>query len=130
MKRPILFFLAFVLISNLVDAQYYIQAKTPQRIIINLTDSPCKSMAVTWRTVAKINLPVVEVTEATNWTEIDSSSRKVSVISKKFVTDKRFEVYQHSAIMNELKPNTMYAYRVGGDSLGVNGIILQLPNKR
>ena len=106
-----------VSIVSQVKAQYYTKEKTPQRIIINLTATPTESMAVTWRTVGLLNKPEVQITEPTAWTEFEQSARSIHAKSKKFITDKRFEVFQHSAIMDGLKPNTLYAYRVGGDSI-------------
>ncbi len=97
-------------------AQYYTKAKTPQRIIINLTETPAASMAVTWRTVGEIQKPEVQIAEATNWIEFEKNARSIYPKNKKFITDKNFEVFQHSAIMDGLKPNTLYVYRVGGDS--------------
>ncbi|HBL77567.1 MAG: hypothetical protein A2W90_15745 [Bacteroidetes bacterium GWF2_42_66] len=112
-------FIAAILILIVTQntyAQYYTTAKTPQRIIINLTETPAISMAVTWRTVDEINKPEVQIAEATNWTEFEKNTRSIYPQSKKFITDKKFEVFQHSAIMDGLKPNTLYVYRVGGDS--------------
>ncbi len=97
--------------------QYYTKAKTPQRIIINLTATPSESMAVAWRTIEKIDNAEVQIAEATDWTEFVKNVRSLNPISKKVVTDKDFTVYHHSAIMDELKPNKTYVYRVGGDSI-------------
>ncbi len=106
----------FFIITQNAPTQYYVKEKTPQRIIINLTETPAESMAVTWRTVSEINNAEVQIAEATDWIEFEKNFRSINVKSKKFVTDKKFEVFQHSAIMDELKPNTLYVYRVGGDS--------------
>lgn len=106
-----------LLITQNTFAQYYTKAKTPQRIIINLTAKPALSMAVTWRTVSEISKPEVQIAEATGWTEFEKNFRSIIPKSKKFITDKKFEVFQHSAIMDGLKPNTFYTYRVGGDSI-------------
>lgn len=97
-------------------SQSYTKEKTPQRIIINLTDSPSESMAVTWRTVGEINNPQVQIAEATSWTEFEVGVKSINPKSNIFITDKGLEVYHHSAIMNGLKANTLYVYRVGGDS--------------
>lgn len=110
----VIFILAF---THNANAQYYINSKTPQRIIINLTATPTESMAVTWRSIGEINKPEVQIAEATDWIEFEKKSRSIIPKSKKFITDKKFEVFQYSAIMNDLEPNTLYAYRVGGDSI-------------
>ena len=116
-KLKLITFIVFAIVAKTSFSQYYTEGKTPQRIIINLTATPTKSMAVTWRTVDEVTKPVVEFAEATVWTEIDSIAKPVAAKSKPFTTDKRFTVYQHSAIIDGLKPNTLYAYRVGGDSI-------------
>lgn len=111
--------IAVVFILTVIQSsysQYYTKEKTPQRIIINLTDSPAESMAVTWRTIGEINNPKVQIAEATSWTEFEKDIKSINPKSKKFITDKNFEVYQHSAIIDGLKANTLYTYRVGGDS--------------
>lgn len=105
-----------LLITQSAFAQYYTKAKTPPRIIINLTATPAVSMAVTWRTVGEINIAEVQIAEATDWIEFERNFRSINPKSTKFFTDKKFEVFQHSAIMDGLKPNTIYVYRVGGDS--------------
>jgi len=97
-------------------SQYYTKEKTPQRIVINLTESPSESMAVTWRTIGEIENPEVQIAEATNWIEFEENIKLIKPKSRKFVTDQNFEVYQHSATMDGLKANTLYTYRVGGDS--------------
>jgi 3',5'-cyclic AMP phosphodiesterase CpdA len=116
-KLKLITFIILLVVAKTSFSQYYTEGKTPQRIIINLTATPTKSMAVTWRTVDEVSKPVVEFAEATVWTEIDSVGKPVAATSKLFTTDKRFTVYQHSAIIDGLKSNTLYAYRVGGDSI-------------
>ena len=118
MKKTLLIISLFILVTTLnVFSQYYTESKTPQRIIINLTATPATSMAVTWRTVDAIDNAVVEVAEATDWTEFKKNSKSIRPTSKNLVTDKDFTVYHHSAIMDQLKPNTTYVYRVGGDKV-------------
>ena len=118
MKKTLLIISLFILVTTLnVFSQYYTESKTPQRIIINLTATPATSMAVTWRTVDAIDNAVVEVAEATDWTEFKKNSKSIRPTSKNLVTDKDFTVYHQSAIMDQLKPNTTYVYRVGGDKV-------------
>lgn len=118
MKNLFLIFnLLFLTISQSVFSQYYTQAKTPQRVIINLTATPAVSMAVTWRTVDEINNPKIQIAEATDWREFKNSVRSIDPKSKKLTTDTNFDVFQHSAIMDGLTPNKTYVYRVGGDSI-------------
>jgi len=105
----------------LFSSSNYTQTKLvnniPDRIIITLTESPTTSMAVNWRTTSEVLESEVQVAEPTGWTDFEVNAKSYSVISKKILTDKKVEVYEHSASMTELKPNTLYAYRVGGDSV-------------
>ena len=118
MKSSLLIISIFILATTQsVFGQYYMNAKTPQRIIINLTATPAESMAVTWRTIDKINKAEVQIAEATDWTEFLKNIRSLNPISKKVVSDNDVSAYYHSAIMDQLKPNKTYVYRVGGDSM-------------
>ncbi|MBK8946350.1 MAG: fibronectin type III domain-containing protein [Ignavibacteriae bacterium] len=114
MNNFILKILIFIFIVNLNYAQ---DNKIPERIIITLTETPTNSMAVNWRTVEEIMKPEVQVAEPTAWTEFESNTKSFNVLSKKLLTDKKVEVNEYSARMIDLKPNTLYAYRVGGDSV-------------
>lgn len=117
MEKTLLFSAFFILIiGQSAYPQYYTTENTPKRIIINLTESPAESMAVTWRTIGKIENPTVQVAKASDWTEFENDIESIIPKSTIFVTDENVEVYQHSAIMNGLKANTLYTYRVGGDS--------------
>jgi acid phosphatase type 7 len=116
-KYSSLIVLIILIAVPLRHAQTYSSPKTPTRIIINLTESPSKSMAVTWRTLDEVTVPEVKIAEASAWTEFESIAGSIKVKSIKIVTDKKDHVFEHSAIMNGLKPNTLYAYMVGGDSV-------------
>jgi acid phosphatase type 7 len=107
----------FLIQFNFSFAQIYITPKTPTRIILNLTEHPATSLAVTWRTSNEVIKPEVQIAEATDWTEFTARTKSMSVKNTKMLTDKKIEVFEHSAIMNELNPNTLYVYRVGGDSI-------------
>ena len=102
---------------NLNYAQVNYLNNIPDRIIINLTETPSTSMAVNWRTNIEVINPEVQIAEATGWIDFEASAKSFSAISKKILTDKKIEVYEYSARMIGLKPNTLYAYRVGGESV-------------
>jgi len=92
------------------------QTLIPQRIVLNLTTTPSSSMAVTWRTEGEVKNPVVQVAPAGDWDGFQKGAVNGSATSEKFELDTRAIVYSHSSIMSGLKANTLYAYRVGGDS--------------
>jgi predicted phosphodiesterase len=113
-KKFLMVMLLFVSISC---AQSKLVNNVPDRIIITLTEIPTTSMAVNWRTTTEVSKSEVQVAEPTGWTDFEANTKSFSVMSKKILTDKKVEVYEHSAKMTDLKPNTLYAYRVGGDSV-------------
>ncbi len=89
----------------------------PQRIVLNLTARPATSMAVTWRTAAFVPDPVVQVAEAGDWTDFQGTAAVVEAVSEKVAIDSVTSAYHHSVILTGLRPNTLYAYRVGGDTV-------------
>ncbi len=89
----------------------------PCRIILNLTDYPATSMAVTWRTMESYPDASVQVAEATSGPAFQKAASAIPGTSAPLELKKGEQVTQSSAVMNGLKPNTVYAYRVGHDSV-------------
>jgi acid phosphatase type 7 len=106
----IFFFFHFSFSQNDQNPRY------PTRIILNLSSNPSKSMAVTWRTNVEIPDPLVQLAEATDWIDFAKSPKIIKAKSEKTFIDNSKFVFHHSVVMDELKPNTQYAYRVGSDS--------------
>ena len=101
----------------------------PDRIVITLPGTPQTSFAVTWRTDAAVAETVAEIVEATSDARFDLDAERVPA------TTERLDVQQieasgqvmdytpntgippahfHSVIFENLKPDTIYAYRVKG----------------
>ena len=100
-----------------VFAQSSFPQKVPDRIILNLTEDPPSSMAVTWRTDTTINSNYCELQPATD-TRInpkESKSFKAHTITVKYLLEDESTIRfnQHSQILSDLKPDTKYIYRVG-----------------
>jgi len=112
MKR-VLIFTVFVISFCAVFSQKYTKPTTPQRIILNLTESPASSMAVTWRTMGEVNVPQIRFAETTDWREIDSTFLTVEAKPEKVIIDSTTFAYHYSAVIKDLKPNTTYSYKVG-----------------
>ena len=89
----------------------------PDRIILNISDSPATKVALTWRTNNLVNEPVVQIAKATVWTQFLDSIITLNAKSNEFTTDESVRVYNHSIVINGLSPDTKYIYRVGGDSI-------------
>jgi acid phosphatase type 7 len=113
-----LFRFGFVVLvcAALSVAQSQSQDIIPQRIVLNLTAEPARSMAVTWRTIGEVKHPVAQIAESGDWTDFDRSARNANATSEKQILDTKEVVYSHSVILDGLKPDVMYAYRVGGDT--------------
>ncbi len=100
-----------------VGGQTIASGLIPKRIVLNLTAAPATSMAVTWRTDALVPQPAVQVAEAGDWTDFQRTAATVEAVTEKVAIDSAAFAYHHSAILTELRPNTLYAYRVGGDTV-------------
>jgi 3',5'-cyclic AMP phosphodiesterase CpdA len=117
-KRSLpLLIVVLMLCAGLSYGQTQFQNKVPQRIVLNLTAEPSKSMAVTWRTNDQVENPAVQVAEAADWIDFRKSPVRTQATSEKFELDTKATIYSYSAIMKGLKPNKLYAYRVGGDTI-------------
>ncbi|MEO1320780.1 MAG: metallophosphoesterase family protein [Pseudomonadota bacterium] len=101
----------------------------PDRIVITLPGSPQTSFAVTWRTDAAVEETAAEIVEATSDARFDLGAKRLPA------TTERLDVQQieafgqvmdyppnadvppahfHSVVFEDLKPDTIYAYRVKG----------------
>lgn len=116
MYKKIYLFL-FLLISNFIYGQAVNKNYIPERIILNLTEEPTTSMAVTWRTISESSDPKVEVAKSTQWTDFKNSLSKFNAVKEKFITDQNEVVFYYSAVIKNLEPGTRYVYRIGSDSV-------------
>lgn len=83
---------------------------TPSRIVINPTETPQTSQAVTWRTDAATTEGVVEVEPAAGGALRTVESTPGAPVSFAGWT---YESLHHSAVITGLTPDTAYRYRVG-----------------
>ena len=90
----------------------------PDRIVLTWTDDPATSQAVTWRTAARVDSAVAELTLATphgGYGKIEGmrdSAATILATTQRLATDLG-EASYHSAEFKGLLPETLYAYRVG-----------------
>ncbi len=111
MKKIIAF--SLWLFVTILQAQ---SVDTPERIILNLTINPSSSIAVTWHTKESYPQSFVEFAEATNWVEFKEHTVKTPTQMNE-LNYKNNISYTYSTVLNDLKPNTLYVYRVGYDSV-------------
>ncbi|HEX5026450.1 MAG TPA: metallophosphoesterase family protein [Agriterribacter sp.] len=84
----------------------------PDRIVLNVTQDPSTSLAVTWRTCDSVKTGLVEIMPAT------ADPREVSKAVRYTAGTLPFQyqdisVNYHSTVINNLQPQTLYMYRVG-----------------
>ncbi|MBS1749743.1 MAG: metallophosphoesterase family protein [Bacteroidetes bacterium] len=87
----------------------------PDRIVLNVTEDPSTSLAVTWRTCDTISTSIAEIMEASSDPMATLKAVKQVAHSEKFQYD-NISVFYHSYIFKNLKPKTRYMYRVGTEN--------------
>ena len=107
----------FFLFSTSVLAQSAKDRYMPERVILNLTEKPGTSVAVTWRTVAESGNQGVEFAEATDGVQFEKLKKVTPAKREHLEADKSGTVFHYSVVLGDLKPGVKYVYRVGGDSV-------------
>lgn len=93
----------------------HIRVNSSERLILTLTETPSKSQAVTWRTCAKAHNPRAQIAAVTDSRALKDNLRTINAVSEEVSLGKDNLVYHYSAVFEDLKPDTLYAYRVGMD---------------
>lgn len=101
-----------VSLLNSQDQDYYPPSPVPDRIMLNLTESPATSMAVTWRTAVYVNKGYVQYTKASPSPDLLENAQVATAKKTPYLSDRNGANY-FSAVLGELEPETLYAYRVG-----------------
>jgi acid phosphatase type 7 len=118
MKKACLYLaLCLFFIVSLSYSQRGNPEREPQRIILNLTEKPATSIAITWRTVAEVAAPEVAFAEPTDGSRFEKTAKNNPAKRVQFEADKLGAVYQYSVVLEGLRPGTHYVYKVGGDSV-------------
>lgn len=84
----------------------------PDRITLCVTQDPSASMAVNWRTDLSVAQGLVEYTVSQAGPMFIRSPKRIDATNEVLKSDLS-EARYHSAVMKDLKPETVYAYRVG-----------------
>lgn len=95
-----------------------IPSKDPDRIILTFHGDPATSRAVTWRTDSTVSKAVAQIAEATVNAGFADQAVTEKAVSGLFDLglykgNASLLVHYHSVIFEGLKPDTIYAYRVG-----------------
>ncbi len=91
--------------------------RTPDRIILNLTENPAVSQAVTWRTDDDVKDSQAQIMLATDYLDTDNNVSTLDAETEPVSVDDVKTAYYHSVVFKDLKPNTLYAYRVGSKDI-------------
>lgn len=95
----------------IVEPTLPVATDVPDRILVSWKADPATSFSVTWRSQAGPDA-VAEIAIATRGTQflktVERKDGKTSLLKTNLGT-----VHMHSATFKELKPDTIYAYRVG-----------------
>lgn len=86
---------------------------TPERIILNVTEDPSASQAVTWRSGTEVSNPQAQIAPATGSPDFGGKAGTVHAATETVKTDRDRVFKHHSVVFKTLKSNTKYAYRVG-----------------
>ncbi|MDG1398188.1 MAG: metallophosphoesterase family protein [Polaribacter sp.] len=117
------------LISNAIIAQHHshtleglhhweIPSKDPDRLMLTFHGNPATNRAITWRTDTTVVKAVAQIAEATVNSKFENSAITFNAITEEFNLglykgNAPLQVHYHSVIFNNLKPHTLYVYRVG-----------------
>jgi len=85
----------------------------PDRIILMPTASPYNSQTVNWRTHSAVAVSEAEIIEADATPGLHVKAREVKGTTSALITDNGLS-HHHQVTFTELKPDTLYAYRVKG----------------
>ncbi len=89
----------------------------PDRISITFFDDPATSFSVSWRTDTSITEAVAEVAVATAaprfWRNSTRQQALTETMNAMHIANAKVVANYHSVTFTDLKPNTLYAYRVG-----------------
>lgn len=87
--------------------------RVPRRIVLNWCGDPATTAAVTWRTRAPAAESAAQIQKASPSPLTPADARVVNAASMVLDTGKGKMAWTHSARFSDLRPDTLYAYRVG-----------------
>lgn len=95
-----------------------IPSKDPDRIILTFVGDPATSRAVTWRTDDTVPQSIAQIAVATKNSDFAKSATTLKAKLEPFDPgvfkgNAPIKVHYHSVQFKNLKPDTLYAYRVG-----------------
>ncbi|MCA9126464.1 MAG: metallophosphoesterase family protein [Planctomycetales bacterium] len=93
-------------------AEMYAPTAMPDRIVLTWNGDPRTSQAVNWRTSVEVTQGIAEIVEAEAGPYFPEKAVQVMATAEALKTNLN-TAHFHSATFKNLKPGTVYAYRVG-----------------
>lgn len=104
-------------IAPVFEQDWSSPSKHPDRIILNISEDPATSANITWRTSNKIKSGVIEYAVASADPRFMLNAFRLAATSQEFLSpeieENKTKSTYHSITLENLKPSTTYAYRVG-----------------
>ncbi len=117
MKKLKITLLTFLVSTIAIVAQINLPSVYPDRVILNLTESPSTSVAVTWRTDVLVEEGYCELQLASEGPVNSENSKtfkaKTTFTNHVYLDEPVIEANQHSFVFTDLTPDEKYLYRVG-----------------
>ena len=120
--RPICLILLFLFTAPAYANEYHRAAvdpapsQIPDRIVINWSGDPTTTASITWRTDTSITQAEGQIAEANASANFTTWARSENARTEKWKRNRRVAHF-HSVTFKSLKPNTLYAYRVGSGDI-------------
>ncbi len=97
-----------------IKAQLYKASAVPDRIILTWSADPTSTQSVTWRTDTTVNKAYAQVLIEGSSPDLDKgSAQEIAALTSALQGDTYEKAHYHSATFTGLKPDQLYAYRVG-----------------
>lgn len=101
-----------IIVPALSAAEYYAPTAMPDRIVMSLIGDPCSSRGINWRTSTQVPIAYAELAEAQAGPLFLSHTKRLTATTELLQVDS-VAAHFHQATLGDLKPNTIYVYRVG-----------------
>ena len=120
MKLPTILLLSALTVTGFAHPEHNLRhweqaSPDPDRIILTWTGSSATTQSVTWRTDTSVKEASAEIALALPKARFDEGAKRYTAQTEelKLVDPAKVVVHYHSVEFADLKPDTLYAYRVG-----------------
>ena len=99
-------------VDRVPDKRLYGATAVPDRIVLSFVSDPATSMAVTWRTDSSVRHGIAQIAPADHGPNQEKRAKTWEAKTEPLDAQLGLAHY-HSVVFAQLKPQTMYVYRVG-----------------